>query len=153
MIPAGLKGIAFVYFSKKPRYIAPDFIGTVVCYDPYNTHKSINMDKMEIDTAKARYISEREKIEKPRYIQEKDGTLSLCSLPTDMCVIHDLFAGGYCLDLTRTSVSKEQKLNGFQKIILKPKRLVQQEFPFILAQKIAHLNCRHACRQITKNHE
>ena len=111
------------------------------------------MDNLEIQAAKARYIEEREELEKPRYIQEKDGTLSLCSLPTNMHVLYKQFEGGYFLDLTRTGIIKEQKLNGFKEVILNPKKAVQQEFPFVLAQKIAHLNCRHISRQMTKNHE
>ena len=153
MIPAGLKGVTFVYFNKKPRYIAPDFDGIVVCYDPHNIYRSIDMDKMEIETAKARYISEREKIEKPRYIQEKDGSLSLCSLPTNIQIFYKQFEGGYFLDLTRTSVTKEQKLHGFKEVILNPKKAVQEEFPFVLAQKVPHFNSHRVCRQMTKNRE
>ena len=133
MIPAGLKGVTFVCFNKKPRYIAPDFDGIVM----YSDSKHItDLDMLDVELAKARYIREREKVEKPRYIQEKDGSFSLCSLPKDMHVIHDLFEGGYCLDLTRTSVSEKQNLGGFRKIILEPKKIVQEEFPFVLAQKI-----------------
>lgn len=136
MIPAGLEGITFVYFTKKPRYIAPDFDGIVVCYDPHNVHHALDMDQLEIEAAKARYIAERTKVEKPRYIQEKDGTLSLCSLPSDMHIFYKPFDGGYFLDLTRTSVSKKQKFSGFKDVILEPKRPVQEEFPFVLAQKV-----------------
>ena len=137
MIPAGLKGVTFVYFTQKPRYIAPDFDGIVVCHNPKGIHHVIDMDKLDIELAKARYIAEREKVEKLRFIQEKDGTLSVCSLPTNMQILYKQFEGGYFLDLTQTSIREKQKLGGFKDIILEPKKPVQQEFPFVLAQKIA----------------
>ena len=138
MIPAGLKGVTFVYFTKKPRYIAPDFDGIVVCYDPKGIHHIADMDKLEIETAKARYLAEREKVEKPRYIEEEDGSLSLCSLPTNMQVLYKQFEGGYFLDLTRTSIWKKQNLAGFKNIILEPKKPVQQELGLIFPKRITH---------------
>ncbi len=137
MVPAGLKGITFIYFTKKPRYISPDFDGIVVCYDPQRTHHALDMDKMEIETAKARYTANREKVEKARYIKEEDGTLSLCSLPNDMHVYHKSYECGYVLDLTRTAVSEKQNLGGFHDIILYPKKPVQQELPLIFPKKVA----------------
>ena len=120
----------------------------------YSDSKQIaDMDKLDVELAKARYIAEREKVEKPRYIQEKDGTLSLCSLPKDMSITHDLFEGVYCLDLTRTSVTEKQKLGGFRKIILEPKKAVQEEFPFVLAQRLAHHKKWRLPKQKSKNYE
>ena len=129
MVPAGLKGVFFIFMADKPRYIAPDFEGIVL----YGDFK--DMDNLDIQEAKARYVAEREKVEKPRFIQEKDGSLSLCSLPTNMHVFYKQFEG-YCLDLTQTSVTKTQNLGGFKEVILEPKKIVQQEFPFVLPMKL-----------------
>ena len=129
MVPAGLKGVFFIFMADKPRYIAPDFKGIVL----YGDFK--DMDNLDIQEAKARYVAEREKVEKPRFIQEKDGSLSLCSLPTNMHVFYKQFEG-YCLDLTQTSVTKTQNLGGFKEVILEPKKIVQQEFPFVLPMKL-----------------
>ena len=90
MIPAGLKGIYFIFMDKKPRYI-----------------------------------------------EEEDGSLSLCSLPGNMVVYNNPFLG-YCLDLTRTSISEKQKLGGFKDVVLYPKKAVQEEFSFVLSNQIAH---------------
>ena len=130
MVPAGLEGVFFIFMADKPRYIAPDFKGFVI----YGDFK--DMDNLDIQEAKARYVAEREKVEKPRFIKEKDGTLSLCSLPTEMRIFYKPLVG-YCLDLTRTSISEKQNLGGFKEVILEPKKAVQKEFSFVLAQKIA----------------
>ena len=153
MIPAGLRGTTFVYLTKKPRYIAPDFDGIVVCYDPQGNDRLIDMDKMEIKAAQARYIDNREMVEKPRYIENEDGSLSLCSLPTDMHIFHKLFEGGYFLDLTSTSVSQKQKLGGFKDVILYPKKAVQQEFSFVLSHKIANHRSHQKVHSKTKIYE
>ena len=133
MIPAGLKGVYIVFMAKKPLYIAPDFKGDIMYEE---AHRINYMDNLEVQAAKARYAYYRDMVEKPRFIKEKDGTLSLCSLPTNMHVFYKQFEG-YCLDLTQTSVTKTQKLGGFKEVILEPKKAVQEEFPFVLAQKIA----------------
>ena len=130
MVPAGLEGVFFIFMADKPRYIAPDFKGFVI----YGDFK--DMDNLDIQEAKARYVAEREKVEKPRFIKEKDGTLSLCSLPTNIRIFHKPLVG-YCLDLTRTSISEKQNLGGFKEVILEPKKAVQEEFPFVLAKKVA----------------
>lgn len=134
MIPAGLKGVYIVFMAKKPRYIAPDFKGDIMYEE---AHRINYMDNLEVQAAKARYNLYRDMVEKPRYIEEKDGSLSLCSLPTDMHIFYDFFKGGYCLDLTQTSIREKQNLGGFKEVILEPKKVVQQEFPFVLAQKVA----------------
>ena len=134
MIPAGLKGIYFIFMDKKPRYISPDFKGTVM-YDDANRIK--DMDNLEVQAAKARYIVYRDMVERPRYIEEEDGSLSLCSLPGNMVVYNNPFLG-YCLDLTRTSISEKQKLGGFKDVVLYPKKAVQEEFSFVLSNQIAH---------------
>ena len=131
MIPAGLKGIYFVFMAKKPRYIAPDFKGTVI----YGDFK--DMDSLEVQAAKARYTFDQEKVEKPRYIEEEDGSLSICSLPTNMHIFYKQ-CEGYCLDLTRTSVKEKQNLGGFKEIILYPKKPVQMELNFGSHKKMAH---------------
>lgn len=131
MVPAGLKGVFFIFMAQKPRYIAPDFDGIVLYSDSLK-----DMDNLDIQEAKARYVAEREKVEKPRFIKEKDGTLSLCSLPTNIRIFHKPLVG-YCLDLTQTSIREKQNLGGFKEVILEPKKVVQQEFPFVLAQKVA----------------
>ena len=95
-----------------------------------------DVDNLDVQAAKARYVAEREKVEKPRYVLEKDGTLSLCSLPTNIRIFHKPLVG-YCLDLTRTSISEKQNLGGFKEVILEPKKAVQQEFSFVLAQRLA----------------
>ena len=130
MVPAGLKGVFFIFMADKPHYIAPDFKGFVI----YGDFK--DMDNLDIQEAKARYVAEREKVEKPSFIKEKDGSLSLCSLPTNIHIFHKPLVG-YCLDLTRTSIREDQKLGGFKEVILEPKKPVQEEFPFVLEQKIA----------------
>ena len=132
MVPAGLKGVFFVFMNKKPRYIAPDFEG-IVLYDACLK----DMDKLDVQAAKARYKANQEMVEKPRYVEEKDGSLSLCSLPTDIRIFHKPLVG-YCLDLTQTSITQKQNLGGFKEIILYPKKPVQQELNLIFPPKIAH---------------
>ena len=131
MVPAGLKGICFVFMDKKPRYIAPDFSGWVL-YDNFK-----DMDKLEVQAAKARYTAYRDMVEKPRYVEEEDGSLSLCSLPTNMHIFYKQFEG-YCLDLTRTSIREKQNLGGFKEVILYPKQPVQMEFDLTFSKKLAH---------------
>ena len=131
MIPAGLEGVYFVFMGKKPRYIAPDFKGSVI----YGDFK--DMDKQEIQVAKARYVAHRDMVEKPRYIHNENGSLIPCSLPTNMHIFYKPLVG-YCLDLTQTSIIQKQKLGGFKEVILYPKKPVREEFPFILSQKMAH---------------
>ena len=143
MIPAGLKGVFFVFLDKKPRYIAPDFKGIVI-YDDFRKE----MDNLEIQAAKARYTFDQEMVEKPRYVEEKDGSLSLCSLPTNMHIFHKQLEG-YCLDLTRTSVREKQNLSGFKDVILYPKKPIQMEFSFVLPTKIT----RHLGRQMVREEQ
>jgi len=145
MIPAGLKGVSFVILAKEPLYVAPDFKGIVMYYD--SNSSIVDMDKLNIEAAKARYNAHREMVEKPRYIYKEDGSLSLCSLPTNMRVFHKKFEGGYCLDLTQTSIREKQNLGGFREIILYPKKPIQQEFTFSFPKKI----CRHKENQKTKS--
>ncbi len=126
MIPAGLKGVTFVHFTKKPLYIAPDFTG-YVCYPSPDGLYPITMMPEEVIKAKHNYHENWELVEKPRY--NENG--KLCSLPTDIHITYDLGVG-YCLDLRRTSVPEsEQKIGGFKKIIFSPKIAVQPEFDFI----------------------
>ena len=150
MVPAGLKGVFFVIFPEKPRYVAPDFKGWVVYYEG-NRFK--DMDRLEIQAAKARYSADRENVEKPRYIEEKDGSLSLCSLPTDMHIFNKPFESGYFLDLTRTSVKEKQNLGGFKDIILYPKKAVQQEFSFVFPEKITRSKSRSVMSSKMKIYE
>lgn len=138
MVPAGLKGVTFVFMDKKPRYIAPDFKGIVLYYNSRKFLGIGDMTKEEVEIAKARYTADRENVEKPRYIQEEDGSLSLCSLPSDMHILSKPYEGGYYLDLTRTSISEKQNLGGFKNIILYPKKPVQQELPLIFPKRVAH---------------
>ena len=135
MVPAGLEGVYFIFMDKKPRYVAPDFKGSVLYNDSNCTN---DMDKLEIQAAKARYTAYRDMVEKPRYIEEEDGSLSLYSLPTEMHIFHKPFGGGYCLDLTRTSVTEKQNLGGFKEILLYPKKPVQQELGLIFPKKVIH---------------
>ena len=143
MVPAGLKGIYFIFMAKKPRYVATDFKG-VVMYEDSGHIK--DMDNLDIQEAKARYSVYREMVEKPRYIKEEDGSLSLCSLPTDMRIFHKPFVG-YCLDLRQTSVKEKQNLGGFKEIILYPKRPVQMEFDLTFPKKLAHHKGRQMVHQ------
>ena len=150
MIPAGLKGVCFVFMAQKPRYIAPDFKGTVI-YEDSNRFK--DMDNLEVQAAQARYTFDRDIVEKPRYIEEEDGSLSLCSLPTDMHIFNKPFESGYFLDLTRTSVKEKQNLGGFKDIILYPKKAVQQEFSFVFPQKITRSKSRSVMSSKMKIYE
>ena len=134
MIPAGLKGVCFVFMAKKPRYIAPDFKGSVL-YE--NSNRIEDMDNLDVQAAKARYSAYRDKVEKPRYVEEKDGSLSLCSLPTNMHIFYKQ-CEGYCLDLTRTSIREKQKLGGFKEVLLDPKEPVQMELGLTFSKKLSH---------------
>ena len=147
MIPAGLKGVYFVFMDKKPRYIAPDFDGAIMYYDSKHI---ADMDRLDVQLAKARYIAEREKVEKPRYIREKDGTLSLCSLPTNMRVFCKPFEGGYFLDLRKTSIREKQNFGGIRDTILYPKQPVQMELDLFSVKKVATHKGRQPLRQNIK---
>jgi len=142
MVPAGLKGIVCIILGKKPIYVAPDFEGIVLycnpCYHPQGKFTIDLMGRNDIKAAQNRYIAYREMVEQPRYIHGEDGSLTLCSLPTNMRIFAKSFLSDYCLDLTQTTITKKQNLIGFKEIILYPKKNVQQEFPFVLAQKITH---------------
>ena len=136
MIPAGLKGIYFVWFTqKKPLYIAPDFNGSI----GYYLHDRVtDMTPAEIEIAKNRYIANRKMVEKPRYVENSNHSLSLCSLPSDMRVFRKQFESGHYLDLTRTSVKEKQHFEGVKDSVLYPKISVQLELPLIFPKKVAH---------------
>ncbi|MBO7483613.1 MAG: hypothetical protein J6T55_00610 [Alphaproteobacteria bacterium] len=101
MIPAGLKGVESVHFDKKPLFIAPDFEGEVTFND------FTPMKEKEIKEAKARYNRFRKWVESPRYIEESDGTLSLCSLPKDIKIANE-YRNHWHLDLTQTDITEGQ---------------------------------------------
>ena len=67
------------------------------------------------------------------YTVNEDGSLSLCSLPTNMNIILKPYVGRY-LDLTQTDVIEKQELKGFLGTILYPKRSTLSNAP----QKVLH---------------
>ena len=132
MVPAGLKGVEVVVFNNKPLYIAPDYEGLVMV--PGGMAGVTDMQEEDIEAAKERYKANQEMVEKPRYVEEEDGSLSLCSLPKNMHLILKNYSGSY-LDLTETDVIEKQNLEGFKDIILYPKR---KQLTMKSPQKIAH---------------
>ena len=134
MVPAGLTGIKYLEFFKKPLYISPDYEGQVIYSEgAYSLAGCDFMDDDEIEAAKKRYTENREFVEKPRYVENEDGSLSLCSLPTNMRIISKPYKGFY-LDLTQTDVIEKQEFKGFQGTILYPKRSTLSNAP----QKVMH---------------
>ena len=115
MVPGNLRGVKVVHFSQKPLYISPDFAG-VVTYPGGGLDGLDWMDEEEIDQAKIMYSSNREVVEKPRYIEE-----DVCSLPKNMRFIFKPYVG-YYLDLTETDIVEKLNLDGCKDTILYPKR-------------------------------